>query len=172
MDKQCVTLTLRSVDASQIDTNKTSMIWNNINLRLLLGELWDKYELFNFHLVDMASGVSGSSLTTANLSVSLNLTGLPFNNSGYLTKTNQMSNTVSMGTFDFITDYTSNKVFQNNFVTFNKNQQNADINLFYRVVNDNALASTKGVPYPNVILQFVVTGVNIDGDKEIKKRMN
>ena len=53
----CATLILKTSDISSTpstigssNTNKSQLYWNNINLRTLLGDLYDKYDTFNLCL--------------------------------------------------------------------------------------------------------------------------
>jgi type IV secretory pathway VirB6-like protein len=66
-----------------MDTYAQSFTWNNINLRTLLGDMWDKYELFNLSLVEMAAGVSVFNFVNDNLNVAINISGLSFSNCNY-----------------------------------------------------------------------------------------
>jgi len=36
-----------------VDQYRTNITWNNINMRLLLGDMYDRYDLFNLQLVNI-----------------------------------------------------------------------------------------------------------------------
>ena len=42
------------------DTNGTTLTWNNINLRVLLGDLYDKFDRFNLNLNTIATSQANS----------------------------------------------------------------------------------------------------------------
>ena len=44
--------------------NRTSFIWNNVNLRTILGEMYDRYDKFNISLNFIAGGATGTSAET------------------------------------------------------------------------------------------------------------
>jgi hypothetical protein len=61
-----------------MNSTKTSMRWDYVNLKNILGELYDKHERFNFKLVS-AVYLSGSD-TDISCNLQVNLRGLPFIN--------------------------------------------------------------------------------------------
>jgi hypothetical protein len=67
------------------NTNKTSTTWNNINLRTLLGDMYDKYDLFNLCLNTVATGTALSNIykNPADCNVIIRINGLPFINNTY-----------------------------------------------------------------------------------------
>jgi hypothetical protein len=85
----------QTTSVGSMSTRKTNMTWNNISLRALLGDMWDKYENFNLTLVQVVcdgNGVSGS-LTNANLMLNIWISGLPLVNGFYDTATKNITNT-------------------------------------------------------------------------------
>ena len=91
------TLVLKTVDSSSSLSNSVNT-WNNINLRNLLGNMYDKYEKFNLCLVNISTGASNNTLGTStdDLNVSVNISGLPFINQTYNTSTGNNTNTATI----------------------------------------------------------------------------
>ncbi len=84
------TLILRSGDLiantvnqyESCDVKLTNFTWNNINLRTLLGHMYDKYDLFNICLanVTQSNGAGNFGATNDDIIVQIYLKGLPFIN--------------------------------------------------------------------------------------------
>ncbi len=105
-----------------MDTYGQSFTWNNINLRTLLGDMWDKYELFNLSLVEMAAGVSV--FNSVNLNVAINLSGLSFSNCNYDTNQNVNTNNTIIGKCQFGVEKFVSKTYQGqHFITFDKHNE-------------------------------------------------
>jgi hypothetical protein len=74
----------------------TQCTWNNINLRVLLGNLYDKYSRFNLCLNTFTTGPCGT-LADAETGTYLTLSGLPFVNNTYGVKTNSINTEAFLG---------------------------------------------------------------------------
>ena len=89
------------------NTTRTSTTWSNINLRSLLGTMYDKYDTFNLCLNTVATGVSQSYYNASpnDLQVLLRISGLPFINNTYNigSSYNANNNICTIGTFTFNT---------------------------------------------------------------------
>ena len=105
-NEEVASLVLRVGDLTANSTNAvgtsnqfhTNMTWSNINLRTLLGPMYEKYDSFNLVPTSYQStvadgGIGGSSDDRC---VSINISGLPFSNNVYnsATKTNQNSSVI------------------------------------------------------------------------------
>jgi len=89
------------------NTSRTSTTWSNINLRSLLGTMYDKYDTFNLCLNTVSSGVSQNYYyaSPSDLQVLLRIQGLPFLNNTYNigSSYNANNNICTIGTFTFNT---------------------------------------------------------------------
>ena len=73
-----------STTTSSNNTSRTSFTWNNINLRMLLGDMYDKYDRFNLCLNTISSGLSDAYFgTQADAQVLVRVSGLPWVNNSY-----------------------------------------------------------------------------------------
>ena len=74
----------------------THYTWNNINLRVLLGDMYYKYDRFKLNLNTIATGAPYTNWDLSSVDdrcVYISITGLPWVNNTYIQKTN--SNTTS-----------------------------------------------------------------------------
>lgn len=169
--KQVSLLNLSSVNANSKSTRNTQLSWNNINLRLLLGDMWAKYDLFNISLIEVGTGQCSNTITGNNLGISLNMAGLPWRNSGYNSIVNNMSTSVCMGTLSLVSNGVTSKIYDFNQVTFSKNQETVNLSIFYKIINDETMAESKALDYPNMNFIFRIEGVREDKDIEVSQRM-
>ena len=75
----------------------TQCTWNNINLRVLLGNLYEKYTRFNLSLNTFTTGPLVGVVPDADTGTYITLTGLPFVNNTYGVKTNSLSSEAFIG---------------------------------------------------------------------------
>ena len=128
MNIQNASLVLKSCDGIS-DTSKVNITWNNINLRTLLGDMYDQFDMFNLCLNTVSH--SNSALTNANTNIDqrnviLNVSGgLPWINQTYITS--YLSNTSSVVVlWTFLFGTTSSQYFYSSNIiisTFGKNQE-------------------------------------------------
>ena len=158
-----------------MSTRKTYMTWNNINMRVLLGDMWEKFDNFNISLAQIAcdgGGVSGL-ITTTSLMLNVWLSGLPLVNGFYDTSTKLKSNTALIGCFRN-DQYVVNSFNGLNTLTFNKNQEQANISIYYTSVSGqtNAQLEALGGNYTGPTFTFQIRGCkisnnNVSEDKRI-----
>ena len=71
---------LKTVNANIINTNKSVIVWSDINLRVLLGDLFDKHKKFNLVLKMITTNTVDLTSTSTNRQVKICLSGLNFTN--------------------------------------------------------------------------------------------
>jgi hypothetical protein len=174
------TLILRSGDLiagsvnqyGSCDVNLTNFTWNNVNLRTLLGNLYDKYDLFNICLtnVTQCNGSDNFGEEIDDIIVQIYLKGLPFLNQTYSVpdcNNNEGIGTV-IGIFPFVRSYyTSFNYNHLHCATFSKNQEQANINIYYqRIYPDFGTYNVNTAnPFPEVIFQFKIYGIDKTDNK-------
>lgn len=151
-------------NGSTNNSSASSFTWNNIDLRLILGDLWDRYEYFNICLT--ANIFSSGAITYAtndNKMGCIYMSGLDWTSNydtgkkqrtpnvpiGYLA-TNNISATVG------ITQY-FNSLFSN---TFRKNSPITNITIFYNRISDNT-PNVSTAPFPQTGFIFKITPIVI-----------
>jgi hypothetical protein len=175
------TLVLRTYDltagsSTNIGTSnayRTDMTWNNINLRTLLGDMYDKYDSFNLSLKSITSGTSiaASGTTADDKTILINLTGLPFINQTYNQATETNSSSIILSPYIMssggptFTMITNSKQF-----TFSKNQDICNIRINYTKVLDDATPNGTA-SYPNYVFIFDIYGIPRDEGNKNNSRM-
>jgi hypothetical protein len=154
------------------DQYKTNMTWNNINLRTLLGSMYDKYEKFNLCLNTVStSNVTGVTIpgnSSDDRIVQLYLSGLPFINQTYDVVRGCNTNNAIIGTFNFpsVAGSVTQYFYSSNLATFDKRQNTLNINVFYNRVKTDGAGSYNvnagGTAYPDMIFIFDIFGIPND----------
>jgi hypothetical protein len=80
------------LDTSTTNNLSTGPIWHNIHLRTILGDMWDKYDLFNLYLVEVCTSKCDTFNNPSDLALKVMISGLPFVNSGYDVATSHLTN--------------------------------------------------------------------------------
>lgn len=143
----------------------SSFTWNNIDIRLILGELWDKYEYFNICLVStIFSSANITYPTNDNKMGCIYMSGLDWT-SNYDTGRKQRTPNVAIGYLNTSTITTSagavqyyNSLFCN---TFRKNSPITNINIFYNKISDNTSNTATTGAFPQVLFVFKITPVTM-----------
>jgi hypothetical protein len=150
------------------DQNKTNFTWNNINLRTVLGSMYDTYDKFNICLntVSTSQVNAGSIPGTAydDRIVQIYMSGLPFINQCYdVVKGCNIKYTI-IGTFNFpsVTACTTQYFYSSNIATFDKRQDLINIQIFYSRISKNGGGTydiaTANV-FPDMIFIFDIFGI-------------
>lgn len=165
-------LVLKSFDLPQVENNvgvkdlvNTSFTWKNIDLRTLLGTMYDKYDYFNLTLNTLASSqCRGLSVNFANndsnqLSNIINISGLPWVNQTYKNAKGCNSGACVMGCYTFVPNQTSvQSYYSSNFATFSKNQDICSITITYANVYDG-LSPITTQSFPEAVFIFDIFGI-------------
>lgn len=141
----------------QVDQFRTNITWNNVNFRMLLGDMYDKYDLFNLKLVNI---VSDSSVPVAGVFesdriVNLNMRGLNFVNQGYDSNININRSSSIIGSHHF---YNSFNRDINSITTFAKGSDFCNLNIYYSTIDNDDSPSTT-TEFPQVTFNFYIYGI-------------
>lgn len=165
-------LTLNTTNSVGIcDARRTNMTWLNINLRTLLGDMWDKYDNFNLILCQITNDGGNPTANGVNALLNLNISGLPLVNGFYDTVNKMNTNTAIIGCFNQA--QTNNTLYGGlNSITFNKTQEQVNLNLFYTSVSgqSNATLLGNGLTYLNATFIFKIVGCNINNSNITEKK--
>ena len=118
------------------------MTWNNINLRTLLGDMYNDYDLFNLCLNSITTANANQIDTSIDVrNISVKISGLPFINQTYNVKNGCNGAQTMIATFNFIPNQcTTQYYYSNNIATFGKNQELCNITIEYDKILDDTLA--------------------------------
>jgi len=117
----------------------SSITWNNINLRTLLGDMYDRYDIFNICLNTISTAQANAIDTNADSkNVTVKISGLPWINQAYNVKTGVNGMSTVIATFNFTSNTsTTQYYYSNNIATFGKNQDTCNITLeYWRILDD------------------------------------
>jgi len=169
MDQRNASLVLKTSDLTagsttnigSCDAYKSNMTWYNINLRTVLGELYDKYDYFNLSLYFISTDTTCNLQNAADRCTFMKIGGLPFSNQTYNQANRTNGSLAVMSTFAF-TNFTSvqQNFYGSGFMTFAKNQDLVNINIQYTRLQDDLSYSAGGAyTYPNTTFIFHIFGV-------------
>jgi hypothetical protein len=176
--KRSVRLVLRTSDLSFDDASTygfcdefgTDFTWYNINLRMLLGDMYYQYDYFNMCLISISSGLTQAlalGATADDKMVSVKISGLPFINQSYY----QPTGNTTVGVLSIpITAVTNTQQYNNvaNVITFNKDQDLCNFNIsLFRVVDDVKPVLNAGNINPQFTFIFTIIGID-KADNEFK----
>lgn len=164
---QKATLVLKGLDAISANQN-TRMTWNNINLPLLLGDMYQRFDNFNLKLDNIAcdddrlydAGTNTYQHTAgadnSDRIVTLNLSGLNFLNSTYDTGSNTNSSSTIIGTYCFYETFSRD--YHSSITTFTKGGDSSNITIEYKTVLDDVKPQTIS-SYPKMTFLFSIYGI-------------
>ena len=142
----------------------SSFTWNNIDMRMILGDLWDKYEYFNICLAStIFSSGAITYATNDNKMGCIYMSGLDWT-SNYDTGRKQRTPNVAIGYLASANILATagvaqyfNTLFSN---TFRKNSPITTINIFYNKISDNT-SNTATAPFPQCAFIFKITPIDL-----------
>ena len=174
-NEECASIILRTADLTANQTTNigtadaylTNMVWSNINLRTVLGAMYDKFDKFALVPVSFQSVTGAATFGNAldDRIVALNIAGLPFTNNVY--NSNSKTN-VGSAVFNVVKFQTSISISSTpgNILMFTKNQELVNLNIFYQRVSKNGnnpatYDIVQGVsPFPDCIFTFNIYGID------------
>ena len=158
----------RTTNVGTADQYNTNWTWNNINLRTLLGDMYDIYDRFalvpiRYQTAPVTSGGFGNA--ESDRVVTLNISGLPFTNNVYDTALKTNSSHATFGSAHLNNTIGANSVVTGgSILTFTKNQELLNLNLYYKRISKNAGGNYDIVNganfFPNCIFIFNIYGVD------------
>ena len=172
-DKRSVRLVLKTSDLTlnssttvgQCDQFRTTFTWYNINLRNLLGDLYNQYDYFNLSLISLSSSVgsaAGGAGSADDRLVYIKLGGLPFIGQNYNQKSGNSGALTTIGTYQIpLTAVVGNQYFNNsaNVCTFSTDQDLCNFTIsFFRLIDDKKPALT--VANPQFAFIFTIIGID------------
>ena len=160
-----------SNSVGSMNATRTFMTWNNINLRLLLGDMYDSCDLFNLNITQIVSTIGPTFGTTVDdRNVTLRISSLPFINQTYSVKNGCNTNIAHLCSFVKIGGNSIYAVsFINNSLTFGKNQDMCNITISYaKVTGDDT--NTPHVAL-DMLLMFNIYGVTKEPSYNTDKRI-
>lgn len=176
-NQQSSTLVLQTADLALNSTNSvgtadqynTNWVWNNINLRTLLGDMYEKYDRFALVPIRVHSANTGAATafgaTESDRVLTINIAGLPFTNNTYDTALKTISNHATFQTLHINnTANTNSTVNGGSILTFTKNQELLNLNIYYKRlvknVSNNYDIVNGANAFPDAVFIFNIYGVD------------
>ena len=168
---QNATLVLRTMDLTQsastvlgtADNIKCNLTWNNINLRTVLGDMYDKYDMFCLKLCEISTCASATTFGTATNDryLLIRMSGLPWINQTYsqLEGCNTLPIILTTYNIGSSASITNKEVQSGKQFIFGKNQDVCNISLNCSRFSDDTTPQTSN-PLPDSIFQFEIYGVD------------
>ncbi len=159
MNLESATLVLRTSALGPNDVNVSNFnndVYWNINLRRVLGSMFDKYNRFKICLTSI--GTSTPALSEANRFVQVNMEGLQWNNQSYDTQTgilrsNVIIESVALGTNTGITYNFTGEIGQ---VFYKPQSDDVRLRIYLQRISDNTI---QAIQYPNIVYCFSIYGI-------------
>jgi hypothetical protein len=153
-------------DIGTIQSNAQYLVFKNINMRMVLGTLWDKYDMFNICLRTVAVSTSGVAIN--GVSCSIWMSGLNWVNQTYSVKTKTLVNECCLGGNNYITTNTNGSVnhFPANSAMFRKGKEITDLVIELKgstgavVVGDDGRAEKNAADFGHQQYIFDIYGVD------------
>ena len=180
INQPCAKLVLRFMDLPSGNTSLTTQVyntagwalnlrqqcgWTRINLRDVLGEMYDKYELFNIVCTSITSALGSTAIAASaeDRTATAFLSGLNFRNQGYDSANKVTTNKVMIGNVYYVEDLgtTVNGTITASPATFSKADGTTDliITLFRNI---DGAPCVQGTADFNFIFAFNIYGVKDD----------
>ena len=156
------------------NSNYSQYTFNNINLRTVLGDMYDKYDTFNLSLNSIYSSPCNSLLGDGSgndLSLYIKLSGLPFINQTYDPIPNCNTDSTTIACVNFVRSSPLTQLFYNSSSnTFGKNQELVNLTFTYYRIKDS-LIPNGAVVYPMMYYVFDIIGIPRDDGNKNGTRM-
>lgn len=178
MDIRNACLVLKTSDLTPDTTNqigscdvaRQNMTWYNINLRSVLGDMYDDFDYFNLSVYFISTDTSCTipANSYSDKAICMKIGGLPFSNQTYNVKNRSNGTLAPLCTFYMPPGNTSTQqnFYGSNYITFAKNQEQVNLNIKYsRLQDDVPYDLTNNYVYPNVTFIFHIYGIPKKGDK-------
>lgn len=156
MNLESATLVLRSVNANvNVGGFNNDVSFNNINIKTLLGSMWQKYRKFKLIMTAFGSGPQAG-ISDVNRFVNVYVDGLRWVHSSYDTSVSANRTRALVGTSEFATTgRTINYVNESGFM-FDNQQTTATLRLTLTRITDDTLQATQ---YSNWVCVFSIYGI-------------
>ena len=145
----------------------SSFTWTNINLRTLLGDMFDKYDRYLLLLQNISQSNAGTITTVDDKAILINMSGLSFVNSTYIQKLQSNSGALIVCPFIFVASNVQSQLYNNFAVsTFIKQNDIVNISINYTRIKDDVAPTTT---CPHMCFIFNIVGIE---EYRVKDVMN
>jgi len=168
-----------STSSGKIENNRTTYTWYNVNLRNLLGPIYNKYNKFNISLNNIGTGIqSGTAvLYSYERQLQVKMSGLQWLSSyNQATQNNDSNKVIKLIQLSSTASGSDSLQFNEEFFTFLKGSDIVDIVINLHTIDYDTNASPTASQYllPHMIFNFNIQGVpeELNDKLEIKQKSN
>jgi hypothetical protein len=149
-----------------INATRTQATWFSINLEQMLGEMYNKYEMFNLRL-NCVSYQQQAAFGVAPFDrlIQFGVSGLAWENNNYNTLRKMLTNESVLGILNFQENVAVTEVFDNSFVATFRKQKTCNITIQLETLDGNVPALDAGEIFPRISWFFDIIPVELDKTK-------
>jgi hypothetical protein len=149
-----------------INATRTQATWYTINLENMLGEMYNKYDMFNLRLNCVSYQQQAAyGVAPFDRLIQFSVSGLPWENNNYNTIRKMLQNNSILGILNFQENVADAFVFDNSFVATFRKQKTVDITIQLQTLDGNLPALDAGEIFPRISWFFDVIPVEKDKTK-------
>jgi len=153
-----------STSKGQISNNRTTYTWYNVNLRNLLGPIYNKYDKFNISLNSLSTGMQSSTgvLYPFERQLQVKIYGFQWLSSyNQATQNNDSNKVIKLIQLSSDAASADSLQFNEEFFTFLKGSDTVDITINLHTVDYDTNATPTSYNYllPHMIFNFNIQGV-------------
>ena len=149
--------TIVTTNKGKVFNDRTGYTWNNVNMRNLLGDWYNKYDKFNICLVSIAQSYQSTQTVESCNVVAIKMNGLQWLSSYDQASGNNTGNVV-IGVKNFNQD--NDDFLSSNYITFRKGQQITNITITLDCLqNDKTLIPDADSTFGHMIFLFNITPI-------------
>jgi hypothetical protein len=144
-----------------INATRTDATWYSINLENILGDLYNKYDMFTLRL-NTLSYQQTAAFGVANFDrlVYFSLSGLDWANNNYSITRKTLINSAVVGCENFTQNVTYTSSYENSFVVTFRKQKTVDLRIQLLTLDGNAPTLNANTQFPRISWFFDIFPVN------------
>jgi hypothetical protein len=160
MNLESAVLILRTSDATtNVNTFGSNVTWSNINLKALLGSMYNKYSKFKICLTSYGNYNGNAIAVNTDRYLQVYFSGFNWINQGYMYSVNGNTNSAMITTIDVAGTAGRSINYSSDVgnVFYMNNQSSVDLTITFARISDNVLNNAQN--YGNSVFAFVIYGI-------------
>lgn len=149
-----------------INATRTQATWFSINLEHMLGDMYNKYDMFNLRL-NCVSYQQQAAFGVAPFDrlIQFGVSGLAWENNNYNTVRKTLTNASILGILNFTQNVAATNVFDNSFVATFRKQKTCNITIQLETLDGGVPAMNAATLFPRISWFFDIIPVEVDKTK-------
>lgn len=149
-----------------INATRTSATWISINLENMLGDMYNKYDMFNLRL-NCVSYQQQAAFGVAPFDrlIQFAVSGLAWENNNYNTVRKTLTSSSVLGILNFQENVAEAQVFDNSFVATFRKQKTCNITIELQTLDGGSPVLNAGTLFPRISWYWDVIPVEVDKTK-------